>query len=115
MLIPENIKIYFYLPLVDMRKSIDTLCILIANVLNLNPGRGHLFLFCSRSSNKIKILHYEPNCFTLWYRPLEKGRFIFPKNQAGQIEMTPEHFQWLLSSDKFSRLEILEAKYENYI
>ena len=115
MLIPQNIKIYFYLPPVDMRKSIDTLCILIADVLNLNPASGHLFLFRSRSGNKIKALHYEPNCFTLWYRRLEKGRFIFSKNQAGQIEMTEEHFQWLLSSDKFSRLEVMDSKFEKFI
>jgi transposase len=88
---------------------------LIADALKINPACGHLFLFRSRSGNKIKALHYEPNCFTLWYRRLEKGRFIFPKNREGQIEMTREHFQWLLSSDKFSRLEVLDAQYENYV
>ena len=115
MLIPADVKIYFYLPPVDMRKSIDTLCILISDALKINPACGHLFLFRSRSGNKIKALHYEPNCFTLWYRRLEKGRFIFPKNQEGQIEMTREHFHWLLSSDKFLRLEVLDSKYENYV
>jgi IS66 Orf2 like protein len=45
----------------------------------------------------------------LWYRRLEKGKFVFPKNQEGKIEMTPEHFQWLLASDKFSRLEVKDS------
>jgi len=115
MLIPENVKIYFYLPPTDMRQSIDTLCILIADVLKLNPASGHLFLFRSRKGNKIKALHYQPNCFTLWYRRLEKGKFVFPKNPEGHIEMTQEHFQWLLASDKFSRLEVVDQKFENFI
>jgi transposase len=115
LMIPSDVKIYCYLPPVDMRKSIDTLCILIADVLKMNPACGHLFLFRSRKGNKIKALYYQPNCFTLWYRRLERGKFIFPKNKEGQIEMTPEHFQWLLASDKFSRLEVGEAKFENYV
>lgn len=114
MLIPDNVKIMLYLPPTDMRKSIDTLCILIADVIKMNPAEGHLFLFRNRSSNKLKALFYEPNCFTLWYRRLEKGRFIFPKNDAGSIEMTREHFNWLLASDKYSRLDVLDVCYENF-
>ena len=55
MLIPENIKIYFYLPPTDMRKSIDTLCILIADVLKMNPASGQLFLFRSRQEIKLRL------------------------------------------------------------
>lgn len=114
MLTPIDVKIFFYLQPTDMRKSIDTLCTLIADVLAMNPTDGHLFLFRSRDGNKLKALHYEENCFTLWYRRLDKGRFIFPKNQLGQIEMSPEHFKWLLASDKYSRLKTAEEKYENF-
>ena len=37
---PEEIKIYFYTQPVDMRKSIDTLCVLVAEVLKMNPTDG---------------------------------------------------------------------------
>lgn len=114
MLIPTHVKIYLYLTPTDMRKSIDSLCILIADVLNLSPASGHLFLFRNRDSNKLKALYYEANCFTLWYRRLDKGKFVFPKNKEGNIEMSQEHFTWLLASDKFSRLEVLDAKFENF-
>jgi len=114
MLIPNEATIFLYLPPTDMRKSIDTLCILISDVLKLNPAAGHLFLFRSRRGDKIKVLYYEPNCFTLWYRRLEKGKFIFPKNQQGNIEMTREHFNWLLASDKYSRPEVMDTKAEMF-
>ena len=102
MLIIDDAKILFYNEPVDMRKSIDTLCVLITETLHHNPMNGTLFLFRNRSGNKLKILYYETNCFTIWYRRLEKGRYIFQRNVLGQLEMTKEHFKWLLSSDKYS-------------
>jgi len=108
MLISDKMKIHFYTQPVDMRKSIDSLCILISDVLKMNPADGSLFLFRSRSGNKLKAVYYETNCFTLWYRRLEKGRFVFDRNGQGHIVMSHEYFNWLLASDKFSRLETME-------
>jgi transposase len=115
MLIPENIKIYFYTQPVDMRKSIDTLCMLVTEIFKMNPADQNLFLFRSKSGNKLKALYYETNCFTLWYRRLEKGRFIFARDAEGCIEMTPEHFKWLLASDKYTNLSAMQpSQLENY-
>lgn len=94
--------ILFYSEPVDMRKSIDSLCVLIAETLHCNPVDGTLFLFRNRNGNKLKVLYYETNCFTIWYRRLEKGRYIFQRNSQGKVEMTGEHFKWLLASDKYS-------------
>lgn len=115
MLNPEDMKIYFYTPPVDMRKSIDTLCILVSEILKMNPADGSLFLFRGKSGNKLKALYYETNCFTLWYRRLEKGRFVFARDAEGCIEMSREHFKWLLASDKYSRLgTMLPNQIENF-
>lgn len=84
-----------------MRKSINTLAIMVQDVLQLEPTSGHLFLFRSRGGDKLKALYYEEHCFTLWYRRLDKGKFIFPRTTQGHIELTREHFSWLLSSNKF--------------
>lgn len=109
MLMPDDVKVFLYTQPADMRKSIDTLCVMVAETLKMNPADGHLFLFRNKSGNKLKALHYETNCFTLWYRRLEKGKFVFPKNAVGTIEMTQEHFRWLLASDKYSRLDAMDA------
>lgn len=108
MLNPEKVTIYFYTEPVDMRKSIDTLSILVSEVLGMNPADGSLYLFRSKSGNKLKALYYEANCFTLWYRRLEKGRFVFARDAKGCIEMILQHFNWLLASDKYSRLEAMQ-------
>ncbi len=101
MLIPEDIKIHLYCGITDMRKSINTLAVMVQDLLQMEPTSGHLFLFRSRGGNRLKALYYEEHSFTLWYRRLEKGRFIFPRNVQGRLELTREHFQWLLSSNKF--------------
>lgn len=84
-----------------MRKSINTLAVLVKDVLNMNPTSGQLFLFRSRSGDRLKALHYENHGFTLWYRRLDKGKFIFPRNTQGHLELTREHFEWLMASNKF--------------
>ena len=101
MLIPNDIKVHLYCGVTDMRKSINTLAIMVKDVLQLEPTSGHLFLFRSRGGDKLKALYYEEHCFTLWYRRLDKGKFIFPRTTSGHIELTQEHFNWLLSSNKF--------------
>ena len=37
---PEGINIYLRLDATDMRKSIDTLCVLVQETLALEPGSG---------------------------------------------------------------------------
>jgi transposase len=83
MLILDKAKIFFYTQPVDMRKSIDTLCQLVAEILQKNPVDGSFYLFRGKSGNKLKALYYETNAFTLWYRRLEKGRYMFARDATG--------------------------------
>lgn len=85
-----------------MRKSINTLSVLVTETLHCNPMDGTLFLFRNKQGNKIKVLYYEVNSFSIWYRRLEKGKYVFQRNLQGKTEMTKEHFRWLLASDKYS-------------
>ena len=85
MLIPNDIKIHLYCGITDMRKSINTLAVMVQDVLQMEPTSGHLFLFRSRGGNRLKALYYEEHSFTLWYRRLEKGRFIFRKRSRKHI------------------------------
>ena len=96
-----------------MRKSINTLSILVSDTLKLDPSSGHLFLFRSRSKDKMKALYYSQNCFTLLYRRCEEGKFIFPAEQDGVIELTQEHFDWILSSHQYQQVNTLTPTHYN--
>jgi len=63
---------------------------------------------------EIKCLYYEPNCFSLWYRRLDRGKFIFPKDKCGHIEMSKAHFEWLLASDKYTQCGSITSYCENF-
>ncbi|MBA2651333.1 MAG: IS66 family insertion sequence element accessory protein TnpB [Tatlockia sp.] len=102
MLIPDTTKVHLYCGITDMRKSINTLAILVKDVFGMEITTGDLFLFRSRGGDKLKALYYEEQSFTLWYRRLEKGKFIFPRNTKGHIELTKEHLTWLMASNKFT-------------
>lgn len=115
LLIRDDMKIYLRLEPTDMRKSINTLAILVSDVMSKDPASGHMFLFRNKKGDKIKVLYYEQNAFSLWYRRLETGKYIFPKDGNGDLEMTREHFKWLFASDKFSRVESMTTKeYSNF-
>jgi len=85
-----------------MRKSINTLAVMVKEVFDMDVIEGNLFLFRSRCGSKLKGLYYEEQSFTLWYRRLEKGKFIFPRTIGGKIELSPKHLSWLLSSNKYT-------------
>lgn len=110
LLLPDDMSVFLYLPSCDMRKSINTLAILVSDTLKQNPSSGHLFLFRSRHKDKMKALYYSDHCFSLWYRKLDKGKFIFPKGEDGCIELTRKHFQWILVSHQYQHVESLTAK-----
>ena len=103
MMLPDDVNVYLYTGITDMRKSINTLAILVKDIMGMEPSNGHLFLFRSRCSKKMKALYYEHSSYTLWYRRLENGKFIFPRNASGSIELNKDHFKWLLASNKYSQ------------
>jgi transposase len=102
MLIPDNLKVHLYCGITDMRKSINTLGVLVNETFGMEVSDGHLFLFRSRCGSKLKALYYEENSFILWYKRLHKGKFIFPRNIEGNVELTKEHLAWLMVSNKYT-------------
>jgi hypothetical protein len=67
----------------DMRKSINSLAIMVVETLGMEPVGPHWFVFCGRERDKIKILQWDTNGFWLHYRRLEQGRFVWPPGWAG--------------------------------
>jgi Transposase and inactivated derivatives len=94
--LPPSVKVYVASDVTDMRRSIDSLSVLVQEVLQKNPFLGHLFVFCSKRGDKIKILYWDRNGFCLWYKRLERGVFRLPKIQAKVFMITPSELNLLL-------------------
>ena len=105
LLLPQDVKLFLYLSPVDMRKSFNGLTALVTHSMRLDPTSGHLFLFRNKRCNRFKILYVERDCFTLWYRRLEKGKFYFPESCEGHLEISAVQFEWILNSFDHARMK----------
>jgi transposase len=79
-----------------MRKSINGLSILVAEQLELDPLSGHLFAFCNRKRDIVKILYWDRNGFCLWQKRLEKDRFRWPDSAEDVLDIDGRELSWLI-------------------
>lgn len=71
-------QVWIYRQPVDMRKSIDGLCAIVAMELGRNPADRSIYVFCNRSRDKVKLLIWHRNGFWMLYKRLDKQRFYWP-------------------------------------
>jgi transposase len=80
MLSLSKIRRYFlYRPPADMRKGFDGLCGLVRNELGADPLSGDVFIFLNRQRNRIKLLVWENDGFSIYYKRLEQGTYQLPR------------------------------------
>lgn len=92
----QNLKVYIALGNTDMRKSIDGLSILVSEKLNLDLFSGHLFVFCNRKQDIVKILYWDRNGFCLWHKRLEKDHFQWPQSKDQVMTLGVQELAWLM-------------------
>jgi len=73
--LPTSVRIYLARGATDMRKSIDGLAALTAQALEQQPMSGHLFVFCNRDRDRIKILYWERSGFWLLHN-VQPGTWV---------------------------------------
>jgi len=97
MLLPSpGIKVYLAMGNTDMRKAINGLSLLVASNMELDPFSGHLFVFCNRRRNILKILYWDRNGFCLWQKRLEKHRFRWPESESEVLNIGHRELMWLI-------------------
>jgi transposase len=102
-----QVKVFLALSPTDMRKSFDSLAALVQETLQLDPLSGHLFVFRSRRGDRLKILYWDAQGYTLWYRRLEQGTFRFPDPRAGEASLciSPTDLAMLLDGVELSSVK----------
>ena len=63
--LPELAQIHFCMQPVDMRKGFDSLAALVRDHLECDPLSGQLFVFRSRRGDRVKMLCWESDGFTV--------------------------------------------------
>lgn len=83
-------RYYLYEGPCDMRKSFDGLCGLVLGAISRRPDTGEVFVFLNKRRTHLKLLHWEPGGFVLYYKRLERGCFRRPeaiKNEIGYSDL----------------------------
>ena len=94
--VDKGVRVFLATGATDMRKSIDTLAILVAEQMALDPLSGHLFAFCNRKRDTVKILSWDRNGFCLWHKRLERDRFHWPDSASAARLFSVRELRWLL-------------------
>lgn len=90
-------KIFIHREPVDMRKSINGLSEIVQYENMGNLRDPHLFVFCGRKRDVIKVLYFDKSGFCVWMKRLEKEKFPWPKKSPlDVVTLTSEQFAWLL-------------------
>lgn len=84
--IRSGVQIYVSVSAIDMRKSIDSLSVLVNQEFNNDPQSGHLFIFFNRQRDKVKVIYWDRNGYVLHYKRLEMHRFVVP-NLSGRTQL----------------------------
>jgi len=85
---------------VDMRQGFDRLAARVREHLGHNPLGGHLFVFRSKSAERVKVLWWDGSGLVLYYKRLERGTFRFPSTSEAALTIDSSQLLQLLSGSE---------------
>jgi transposase len=104
---PPTVRIWLAAQPADLRKSFDSLAALVREGLQGDPLSGDVFVFRNKAADRIKLLLWEEDGYSIWYKRLEAGTFRFPKSQDTQprAEIRSADLVMLLSGIDFASVK----------
>jgi transposase len=113
----DEIRVHLCRDVVDFRKQMRGLSVLVQEELELDPFSAHVFGFCNRRRDHVRLLYWERNGFAMWQKKLERDRFPWPRDHGLQvIELSGRELNWLLDGmDIFAMKPHGELSYETVL
>ncbi len=113
----EEVRVHLCRDVVDFRKQMRGLSVLVQEELELDPFSSHLFAFCNRRRDHVRLLYWERNGFAMWQKKLEKDRFPWPRTIAsGVLQLSGRELNWLLDGmDVFAMQPHGELSYDSVL
>ena len=94
--VPSNMRIWLAAGVTDMRRGFNTLAAQAQTVLKEDPFSGHLFVFRGRRGDLLKIIWWDQQGGCLFYKRLERGRFVWPRAKEGKVSLSASQLSMLL-------------------
>lgn len=103
----STVKYYLYRSPADMRKGFDSLSGIVSSQMQHRASGGDIFIFVNRSRTHIKLLLWEGDGFSLYYKRLEQGTYELPVCSSSDITMpiTSQQLQFILQGVALAKIE----------
>jgi len=113
----EDVRVHLCREPVDFRKQMRGLSVIVQEELELDPFSSHLFAFCNRRRDHVRLLYWERNGFAMWQKKLEQDRFPWPRTIGTEtVELSGRELGWLLDGlDIFAIRPHGELRYESVL
>jgi transposase len=91
-----------------MRKGFDSLSGIVKSQMALNALNGSVFIFMNRRRTHVKLLLWEGDGFSIYYKRLEKGTYEFPSglNQSATIAVDARQLQFILQGVSLKKISL---------
>jgi transposase len=91
--IATQTRLFLFENPVNMLKSFEGLSTLVDNAFPGELMQGY-FVFLNRTRDRMKVLYWDGDGFSIWYKRLEKGSFL--RQKKGSVELQRREFFMLL-------------------
>ena len=107
---------YFYQGAVDMRKGFDSLSGLVQQHMQRSVLSGSIFIFMNKKRNQVKLLLWEGDGLSLYYKRLEQGSYEKPEtnmlNRSCQI--SAQQLQFMLQGIQLKSVK-MKKRYQHTV
>jgi len=100
MILTHSVKVCLATEPCDLRKSFDSLSVVVREQLGDDPLSRKVFVFINKARNRVKLLYWDGTGLWILAKRLERGRFCRPhglKAKANKLALKPEALEMLLS------------------
>lgn len=89
-------SIYIITGYIDFRCGIDSLCLLLKRITDINPISNSAFIFMNKNRNRLKILYWGGDGFWLITHRLEESKYKWIKENNNILSINKKQLEWLL-------------------
>ena len=110
----RQVAVHAFAAPADMRKSFDSMSLLVAQGLGRDVLSGDLFLFVSKNRRRAKVLYWDGTGLCVFAKRLEQGRFAAPweRGSGGELRLTVSELALLLEgSELVGRMPLSPAPF----
>ena len=99
-------RVFLVCGVTDMRMGFNGLYAIVEHQLRQDPMSGHLFAFCNRKKNRLKVLGWDGTGLWICAKRLEKGRFSWPEDKDGCNALSNASWSMLLGGLEYSGVRL---------